>query len=179
MLRHHFTQTLKSLDGVIRFFAETIERFFEVLLVVAIGVVLAPLNFVQRRTCNIDVATLHKFALIAVEEGENQRSDVSAIHISIGHDHDTVIAKIADIKFFALNAQTESRNQGLNLSIFVDLGVIRLLNVENLAPQGKNRLIAAIAALFGRATSRITLNDVDLRFRGITGAAIGELAGKG
>ena len=110
LLRHHFTQTLKSLDRVIRFFAETIERCFEVLLVVAIGVVLTPLNFVQRRTSNVDVATLHKFTLIAIEEGENQRADVRAINVSIGHDHDAVVTKIADIKFFALNAQTKSRN---------------------------------------------------------------------
>ena len=71
------------------------------------------------------------------------------IDISISHDHDAVISQVFNIKLLALNAQSEGCNQGLNLSVLVDLGIISFLNIEDLSAQRQNGLIAPITALFG------------------------------
>ena len=67
----------------------------------------------------------------------------------------------------------------MNLGVLIDLGVVCFLDVQDLAPQGQDGLETTITALLGGATGRITLHDVDLRFGGIAGAAIGQLAGQG
>ena len=52
----------------------------------------------------------------------------------------------------------------------------RLLDVEDLAAQRQDRLEPAVAALLGRATGRVALDEVELAARGIAFLAVGELA---
>src|SRR5690606_9285012 len=52
----------------------------------------------------------------------------------------------------------------------------RALDVEDLAAEREDGLGAAVAALFGGATGRVALDDVDLADRGVFALAIGELA---
>ena len=120
------------------------------------------LHFVQRRAGDVDVSPFHKLPLVAIEERENQRANVGTIHISISHDHDAVIPQIFHIELFTLDAQAEGRDQGLNLGVLVNLGVIGFLNIQNLAPQRQDRLVAAITPLLGGATCGVTLNDINL-----------------
>lgn len=70
LLGHHFAQALETLDCVIGLAAKTIEGGFEILLVVAIGVIFTALHFVERRAGDVDVATFQQSFLIAIEEGE-------------------------------------------------------------------------------------------------------------
>ena len=65
---------------------------FEVLLF------LAHLHFVQRRLCNVDVATLDQLGHLAVEKGKQQGADVCAVDVGIGHDDDAVVAQFVDVE---------------------------------------------------------------------------------
>lgn len=55
---------------------------------------------------------------------------------------------------------------------------LHALDVENLAAQGKNCLVAALARLLCRSTCGVTLDDVELGERWVAHGTIGELAGK-
>ena len=52
----------------------------------------------------------------------------------------------------------------------------RLLDVDNLAANGQDRLRGAVARLFGAAARRVPLDDEDLRDAGVAALAIGQLA---
>ena len=101
---------------------------------------------------------------------------MGAIHISVCHDHNPVITQIFGIKIFPFNPQTQGSNQGLDFSIFINLGIIGLFNIEDLASQRQDCLETTITALLGGAASRISLNNVDLGFSRIARTAIRQLA---
>ena len=67
--------------------------------------ILSSLNFIERRTGNVDVTTFYQGLLITVEECEQQGADVGAIYIGIGHDYNAMIAQIFYVKIFTLDAQ--------------------------------------------------------------------------
>ena len=169
LLGHHFTEALKALDRVIGLLTKAFDRLLEVAFVVAIGVIFAALHLVERRTSDINVAAFHQGLLITEEEGEDQGTNVGAVHVGVSHNDDPVITKILLIEFFAPNAKAKGRNQGLDFGVFVDLGVVGFLDVENLAAQGQDGLKTTIPALLGRTASGIPFHDVDLGFAGITG----------
>jgi hypothetical protein len=54
----------------------------------------------------------------------------------------------------------------------------RLLDVEDLTLEGQDRLVLALAALLGRASGRITFDDVELGVLAVARRAVGQLAGK-
>jgi hypothetical protein len=59
---------------------------------------LAGLDLVQRRLGDVDVAALHQLGHLAVEEGQQQRADVRAVHVGVGHDDDAVVAQLGDVE---------------------------------------------------------------------------------
>ena len=68
----------------------------EVVLQVAL---LAPLlDLVERRLGDVDVAALDQLRHLAIEEREQQRADVAAVHVRVGHDDDAVIAQLLDLE---------------------------------------------------------------------------------
>ena len=126
--------------------------------------IFSALNLVKRRTSDVDISTFNQFFLIAIEEGKNQRPNVRTIHVRIRHDHHTVITEIFNIEILSFNPQAKGRNQRLDLSVFINLGIVGFLDVENFSAQRKNRLKTTIASLFGGASSGISLHNVNLRF---------------
>ena len=60
-----------------------------------------------------------------------------------------------------------------------DLVEARLLDVEDLAAERQDRLEAAVAALLGRATGRVALDEVELAPGRVALLAVGELARQG
>ncbi len=121
---------------------------------------------------------LDQFRHLAVEEGEQQRADVGAVHVGVGHHDDLVIAQLADIEFLAADAGAQRRDQRADFHRGEHLVEARALDVEDLAAQGQHRLVVAVAALLGGATGAVTLDDEEFAARGIAFLAIGELAGK-
>ena len=68
LLRHHLTQSFKTLNAVVSSLTETAERVLELSIIVAIYVVLTSFHLIERWASNINVAALHESFLIAIKE---------------------------------------------------------------------------------------------------------------
>ena len=68
------------------------------LAVLQVQLLLAGLHLVQRRLRDVDVAALHQLGHLAVEEGQQQRADVGAVDVGVGHDDDAVVAQLGDVE---------------------------------------------------------------------------------
>ena len=89
-----------------------------------------------------------------------------------------MVAQLRDVEAVAdpLDPGPEGDDQRPDVLAGDDLVEARLLDVEELAAERQDRLEAAVAALLGRATGRVALDDVQLAARGIALLAVGELA---
>ncbi len=118
-----------------------------IVLQVTLG--LAALGLIERRLGDIEIALVDDLAHLPVEEGEQQRADVGAVDVGIGHDDDAVIAQLLDIEIVAADAGAQRRDQRADLVGRQHLVEARALDVEDLAAQRQHRLVLAVAALFG------------------------------
>ena len=92
------------------------------------------------------------------EECEQQRADVRAIHVGVGHQNDLPVSYFRCVEIFLRNSRSERRNHGANFFVRQHLVVARFFNVENFAFQRQDGLKAAIAPLLGSATCGLALN---------------------
>src|SRR5207253_2192968 len=76
---------------------------------------------------------------VAEEKREQQRTDVTAVDVCIGHRHDAVVADLFDVEVVAY-PRTHRRDQVADLIRGQHLVQARFLNVEDLAAQRQNRL---------------------------------------
>ena len=143
------------------------------------------LDLVERRLRNVDVTTLHQLGHLAVKEGEQQRADVRAVHVGVGHDDDAVVAQLGDVEVVIArgapglaDAGAQGGDQGQNFVAGQELFVARFFHVQNLAAQGQNGLELAVAPLLGAAAGRVALDDVNLAHRRVFFLAVGQLAGQ-
>jgi hypothetical protein len=83
----------------------------ELVLVLEVALFLAELRLVERRLRNVDVAALHQLTHLAVEEGEQQRADVRAVDVRVGHDDDAVVAQLVRVVFLGADAAAEGRDE--------------------------------------------------------------------
>ena len=113
----------------------------------------------------------------AIEEGQEQRPDVGAVDVGIGHDDDLIITAFAQVKFLA-DARTESGNHGTDFIIGQDLVEAGFFDVDDLAAQGQDGLETAVTALLGTAASRIPFDQVDFRLVRILFRAVCQFTGK-
>ena len=67
--------------------------FVEGRAVLEVQLFLAVLDLVQRRLGDVDMAALDQIGHLAVEEGQQQGTDVGAVHVRVGHDDDAVVAQ--------------------------------------------------------------------------------------
>src|SRR3990172_5354983 len=125
LLRVHLTQTLVALDGH-----------------------LAVLEAAQGRLGDVEVAALDQLTHVAEEEGEVEGADVGAVHVGVGHDDDAVVAELGGVELLA-EAGAEGGDHRLDRLVGEHLVGAGLLDVEDLAEQGQDRLEAAVAALLG------------------------------
>src|SRR4030095_7663952 len=89
---------------------------------------------------------------------------------------DLVVAQLVGIELLRADAGPERCDQRRDLGRAKHLVEARALDIEDLAAQGKHRLIGAVARLLGGAAGGIALDDEDLAFRRIALLAISELA---
>ena len=115
---------------------------------------------------------------VPVEERQQQRPDVGAVDVGVGHDDDPVVAQLRDVEAVAdaLDPGAEGDDQRPDVLAREDLVEARLLDVQDLAAQRQDRLEAPVAALLGGATGRVALDDVELAPRRVALLAVGELA---
>ena len=117
--RIHFTQAFVSLylnafhacsirfRPVIAFrFSLFVFRFFDFRdcgFFLRIGVYItryfACLNSIERRSSDIEIPALYDHGEIAVEKRQDERPDVCAVHVRIGHDDDAMIPQAVCVEF--------------------------------------------------------------------------------
>ena len=138
----------------------------------------ALLDLVERRLRNVDVVALDQLRHVAEEEGEQQRADVRAVHVGVGHEDDLAVADLGGVEVVLADAAAERGDHGADFFVAQHLVVARLLDVEDLALERQDGLEAAIAALLGGAAGALALDQVELAAVGVALAAVGQLAGQ-
>ena len=114
---------------------------------------------------------------LPVEERDQQRGDVRAVDVGVGHDDD---ARIAQILFAIMRerAAADRLHQVGELGVGGQLVLAGGGDVEDLAAQGQDGLGLAVARLLGAAAGRVALDDEQFGAFGRGVGAIGELAGQ-
>ena len=138
---------------------------------------LTPLELVQRRVGQVDVAVFHQLRHEAEQQGQQQGGDVLAVHVGVRHQHDLVVAQLGDVEL-VVDAGAERGDDRLDLGVFQHTIHARLLHVQDLAAQRQDCLVHGVAAALGGAACRVTLHDEQLGLGRVLGAAVRELAGQ-
>ena len=135
----HLAQTLITLDLVAVVSADLIQDGIELVVTVCIPGLLALVDLVKGRLCQIYIALLDQFRHKPVNECKEQGADMGAVHIGIRHQDDLMVTKLADIKIVQ-NTGTKCRDHCLDLGIAVDSVLSCLLHIQDLAAKGKDGL---------------------------------------
>src|SRR6185437_10488196 len=133
---------------------------------------------VERRLRDIEVAAVDQRLHLPEEEGQEQRADMAAVDIGVGHDDDAVVARLVGLEILAADPGAERLDEGADLRRAEHLVEAGALDVEDLALERQDRLKAAVAALLGRAAGAVALDDENLTLGRVALLAVGELAGE-
>ena len=150
---------------------------------VFLGVVLGVLGLaaladaVERRLGQEEVAVLDQLWHLAIEEGHQQRGDVGAVDVGIGHDDDAFVAQSV-IAVARTGTAAQGLYQVLDLLVVTHLLGSGTGHVQDLAPQRQDGLRLAVARGLGRAACRIALDQEYLGAFCRRVAAVGKLAGE-
>ena len=147
-------------------------------LVANVAVHLSALHAIERRLRDVDVAALDQLAHVAEEKREQQRADMAAVHVRVGHQNHFVVAQLAGVEIVLADAGAKRRDDAANFFVAQHFVVTRFFDVQDFALERQDGLIAAVASAFGRAAGRFSLNDEKLAARGIAFLAIGKLSGQ-
>ena len=148
----------------------------QLVVVLEVDLFLALLGLVQRRLRDVDVAAVDQLGHVPVEERQQQRADVRAVDVGVGHDDDAVVAQLVGgervlvigvLATRLADAGAERGDQRGDRLGRQHLVETRALDVQDLAAQRQDRLELAIAALLGRAAGGVALDEVDLAQRRI------------
>ena len=146
-------------------------------LVLEVRFRLAARHLVERRLGDEHVALLHQLHHLPVEERQQQRADVGAVDVGVGHDDDLVVAQLRDIEVVA-DAGAERGDDVGHLLGRQHLVDARALDVEDLAADRQHGLELALAALLGGAAGRVAFDDEKLGVGRVAVLALGETARK-
>ena len=135
----------------------------------------AGLDLVQRRLRDVDVARVDEALHVPEQEGQDQRPDVRAVDVGVGHHDQPVVARLLEIEVLA-GGGAERRHHGLHLGVAEHAVDARLLDVQDLAAQRQDGLELGVAAVDGRAAGGVALDQEQLGLARVLGAAVGELA---
>jgi hypothetical protein len=133
------------------------------------------LDLVERRHGDVDVAAVDQLRHLPVEERQDERADVRAVDVGVGHHDHAVVAQLRDVELVA-DPGADRGDHRLDLVVGEDLVDPVLLRVDDLSAQGQDRLVGAVAAHLGRAARGVALDDEELGRLGILDRAVGELA---
>jgi hypothetical protein len=64
---------------------------------------------VERRLRDVDVAALDQLRHLPVEERQQQRADVRAVDVGVGHDDDAVVAQLVEVELVACRCRCRAR----------------------------------------------------------------------
>ena len=115
----------------------------------------------------------------AIDEGQDQRADVGAVHIGVRHDNDLVVSHLGRIELIAFAGAYRSHHRP---DFLMPQDFVRLLqhplHIQNLAFQGQDCLEVPVPAHLRRTAGGLPLDDVQLRLRRIALGAVRQLPGK-
>src|SRR5690606_17001432 len=127
---------------------------------------------------DIEMPSCDELVHLTVEEGKKQGANVAPVDVGVGHDNNPVIAELAHVEVVRADTRTESRDERADLFEREHLIEAGLLNVKNLALEGKHRLICLIASLLRRAAGGVPLNKEKLCLFRVLVLTIREFSGK-
>ena len=137
---------------------------------------------IERRLGDVHVPIPDELGHLAIEEGQQQRTDVGSVDICVSHDDDLVVAKVLDLEGPLALSGSDSRpdggDHGPDFVVLQNLVETSLLDVDQLASDRKDCLELSVTTLLGRATCRIALDDVQLGVGRVAVGTIGQLAGE-
>ena len=122
------------------------------------------------------MALLDQLRHLPVEERQQQRADVGAVDVGVGHDDDLVVAQLSRRRSRRADAGAERGDDVGHLLGRQHLVDARALDVEDLAADRQHGLELALAALLGGAAGRVALDDEQLGVRRVAILAFGEAA---
>ena len=93
-------------------------------------------DLIEGRLGNINVAAFNQLPHLAEKEGQQQGTDVRAIHIPVGHNDNLVISQGINMVFFVTDTRSQSRNHGSDLVTGYHLVESGLFNIQDLALEG-------------------------------------------
>ena len=118
---------------------------------------------------------LHELGHLPVEEREQQRADVGAVDVGVGHEHDLVVAELLDVEVVA-DAGADRGDERLDLLVLQHPVEAGPLDVEDLPADRQDRLVLRVAGALGAAAGAVALDDEQLRLGRVLRRAVGELA---
>jgi hypothetical protein len=116
--------------------------------------------------------------ILRIEQRQEERADVRAVHVRVGHHDDLVVAQLVLVELLGQEARADRAHDRLDLVVVEDRVDRRLLDVQDLALERQDRL-ERHARLLGGPAGRVTLDDVELGVLGCRAlVAVGELRGQ-
>ncbi len=131
----------------------------------------------QRGLGDVDVAAFDQLVHLAVEEREEQRADVGAVDVGVGHDDDAAVAAFGEVLIFA-DAGADGADHAADFLVGEDFVFAGFVGVDDFAAQGEDGLVLADAAAFGAAAGRVAFHEVELALIDVAAGAVAELAGE-
>ncbi len=130
---------------------------------------------VERRYGKEQMAAPDQVRHFLVEEGDQQRRNVGAVDIGVGHDDDALVAQIL-VAIFRTRCAAEGLDQVGDLLVGRELFAGGAADVQDLAAQRKNSLVGAVPGLLGRTAGRIAFDDEEFGTGSRILRAVGQLA---
>src|SRR6266545_605395 len=154
------------------------EEVLELRVLLEVVLLIAELDLVERGNGDVHVPALEQFFHVPVEERQDQRADVRAVDVGVGHDDDSVVTQARDVELVA-DSGTDRRDHRLDLVVREHLVDAVLLAVDDLPAEGEDRLIRPVSARLGGPAGTVALDDEEFGQLRVADRAIGELARKG
>ena len=129
----------------------------------------------QRRLGEEQVAVLDQLRHLAIEERHQQRGDVGAVDVGVGHDDDPLVTQAVVVVVRAGTA-TQCQNEILDFLVLAHLVGGGAGHVEDLAAQRQDGLGLPVPCGLGRAAGRVALDQEDFGTDGRGTRAVGQLA---
>ena len=137
------------------------QQLLELRVLLEVVLLVAELHLVERRHGDVDVAAVDQLRHLPVEEREDQRADVRAVDVGVGHHDHAVVAELLEVELLA-DARADRGDHRLDLVVRENLVDAVLLAVDDLPAQRQDRLVGAVAAHLRRAAGAVALDDEEL-----------------
>jgi len=137
----------------------------------------AHLHAVQRRHRGEHAPGLHEGTHVLEEEREQEGADVGAVHVRVRHQDDLAVAGLREVEG-AARAGSDHLDDGGALGVLQHVRGRGLLDVEDLAADGKERLELRVARVLGGAEGALALDDEQLGAFHVGAPAVGQLGGE-